>query len=116
LSQCQSIAEQNERPQRDEQRRHRLQEQSVDRRGVLQAVIGHRVVGGKPGQREERQETGALADQGPIAREMRRGERQQQRQCPTPANDRQRNGRNMSDNEPANNDIAGPEQRRQREQ
>ena len=116
LPQRETIAEQRKGPQRDAQRPDRLQQQSIDRRRVLQAVIGHRVVGGDAGEREQRHQTGVLADHRPIAREMPGGKRQQHHKGAAPANERERDRRNMSDDEAAQNRIAGPEQRGEREQ
>ena len=116
LPQRQPVAEQNKTPQRDEQRADRLQQQTVDCGRVLQAVIGHRVVGREAGKREKRHQAGMLADDRPIADEMPRGEWQQNRESAGPADERQRYRRYMPGDEPAEYGIAGPEQGRQRQQ
>ena len=116
LPQGQAVAEQRESPQRDEQRPDRLQQQAVDRGGVLQAVIGHRVVGGEAGEREQRHHPGVFADDRPIAPQMAGRERQQDQERAGPAAERKRHRRDMSDDEAAEHGIAGPEQRGQRQQ
>ena len=116
LAQCQTVAKQRECPQRNEQRPDRLQQQSVDRGGVLQAVIGHRVVSRETGEREQRHYCRMLADDRPIARDMARSERQQDHGGAGPADEGKRHRRHMPDNAAADNGVAGPEQRRQRQQ
>jgi hypothetical protein len=112
----QTIAEQHEGPQRDEQWPGRLQQQPVDRGGVLQAIIGHRVVGREAGEGEDRHQARMPADRRPIAHEVRCGERQQDQECAAPADERERYRRNMPGNEAAENGVAGPEQRSERQQ
>ena len=116
LPQRQAVAEQRKSPQRDEQRPDRLQQQSVDRGRVLQAVIGHGVVGSETDQREQRHQRRVLADDRPIARQMAGRERQQDQERAGPAAERKRHRRDMSDNEASEHGIAGPEQRGERQQ
>src|SRR4029077_629051 len=85
--------------------------QAVDRGRILQGVIGDRVVGGEAGEREQRQRAGMLADRRPVAGEMERGERQQDKERAAPADAGERQRRNVSGADAADNRIAGPEQR-----
>ncbi len=116
LAQRQPFAEQRKGPDRHEQRADRLQQQSVDGRRVLQAVIGHRVVDGEADERDQRQQAGVPADRRPIANEMSRGKRQQDQAGAAPADERERDRRHMPGNEAAEHGIARPEQRRERQQ
>src|SRR5579862_413687 len=116
LPQGQAVAEQRKSPQRDEQRPDRLQQQAVDRGRVLQAVIGHGVVGGEADQRQQRHQRRVLADDRPIAPQMAGRERQQDQERAGPAAEGKRHRRDMSDDETAEHGIPGPEQRGERQQ
>ena len=112
----QALAEQYEAPQRHEQRGARLHQQAVDRGRILQGVIGDRVVTGEAGEREQRHHPGMLADRGPVACEMQRGEGQQDQERAAPADACKRQRRDVSGADAAHDRIAGPKQRRQGQQ
>ena len=116
LAQRQALAEQQKAPQRHEQRSARLHQQAVDRRGILQGVIGDRVVGGEAGEREQRQRADMLADRRPVPRERHRGEWQQDDERAAPAEAGEHQGRNVSGTQAADNRVDGPEQRGQGQQ
>ena len=111
LARGKAIAKQHEAPQSDKQRPDRLQQETVDRSRVLQAVIGHRVEGREAGQREHGHQSGVRADRRPIAQQVWRGERQHNQKGTAPANESERHRRNVSSDETTEHGIAGPEQR-----
>src|SRR5271157_6402350 len=116
LTQRQAIAKQHKRPHRNKQRRNRLQQQSIDRGGKMQAVISHRVVGREAGQCEQRQQSEMPPDQWPVARQVASGKRQQDDESAAPSDHRQRDRRDIGGDETAEHHISGPKQRRERQQ
>ena len=100
----------------DEQRRDRLQQQAVDRGGILQAVIGHRVVGREAGQGEEGQQPGMPSDRRPSRTRCRAANGSRIKNAPLQRMNDKRHRRDVTGDEAAKNDIAGPEQRGERQQ
>ena len=116
LHQGEPVAEQHEAPQRHEQRRHRLQQQRVDRLGVVQRQIGDHVVAGRADEREQHDRDEMAADRRPVAPQMRQRERQQHQEGERPAHEGQRRGRHQVDRRAPDDGVAGPEQRGEGEQ
>ena len=110
LPQRRALAEQRERPDDDDQRPGRLQQQHVERGGAGQADIGHRVVGRDAGRRQQQHHA-------PVAQQDRRvllqvgpgeADRDQERAGPAPVGERDR--RHHAGDAAAKHDVAGPEQ------
>ncbi len=116
LRECQPHAEQHQRPQRHEQRPGRLDQQTVQRLGIAQAVIGQHIVGGVAGERQQKQHRHRPANDRPVAPQIRPRHRQDDRHRTGPSDAGQRVGRNVSDHETSEHQVAGPEQRGQAEQ
>ena len=108
LPQGQAVAEHREGPQRDHQRGGGLGQQRVDRLRILQAPIGHRVVGRGAGDREHCQERQVAADHRPVAFQIRPGERQDDEERDPPAQKRQRDRRKMSGDIAPEHDVERP--------
>src|SRR5262249_7971755 len=113
LARRQTLAEQKEAPQRHKQRTARLHQQAVDRGGILQRVVGDRVVGREAGEREQRQRAYVLANRRPVTRERERGEGHQNDKRAAPAKTGKRQGRDVSGAQAADNRVDRPEQRAQ---
>ena len=109
-------AEQRQRPQRHEQRPGRLDQERVQRLGVLQRPVGQRVVEGKSGRRQHHHQRQPRPQGRPVALQMRPGERQQHEERADPADAGQRHRRHMAGDVAREHDIAGPEQRGQAQQ
>ncbi len=109
-------AQQHQRPHRDEQRARGLQQQGVEGLGILQAIIGQRVVDADAGQRQKQHQSQLLADGGPVGGEVPPGQRQDQQRRAAPADKRQCERRHHARQMASDNDVAGPEQRGQAQQ
>ena len=109
-------AEDDQRPQRHDQGRRRLQQQRVERLGMLQRPILQGVEGADAGDRQHDHQAEFFADRGPVLGEMLPGERQHQQEGEGPAQERQRHRRDVAGGEPPHDRIAGPAQRGDAEQ
>ncbi len=116
LGDRQALAEQHERPQRDHERVGRLDQQGVDRLGELQAIIGHGVVGGDAREGEHGHQAEARANLRPVAFQVRPGERQHDQAGAGPADERERDGRDVPRYQAPEHDVAGPEQGHERQE
>ena len=113
LGQGQPDPEQHQRPHRHEQRSRGLDQQRIQRLGVLQPPIGQRVVDGKSGRRQQHHQWKPCPQRRPVLLQMRPGKRQQHQEGADPADAGQRHRRHMAGDIAREHDIAGPEQRGQ---
>ncbi len=116
LRQRQADAEQDQRPDRDEQRPGRLQQQRVQCCRVFERPVLQGVEGADPDDGEKDHGAEMAADRIPVALQMRPGEGENDKERQRPAQERQRHRRNMPGGEAADDGVAGPAQRGDREQ
>ena len=116
LRQRQPHPEQHQRPHRDHQRPGRLQQQRVQRLGMLERPVLQGVERADAGDREHDHDAEAAADRGPVADQVLPGKGQDDQERERPAQEGKRHRRDMAGGQPPDDGVAGPAQRGDAEQ
>ena len=116
LGERQAVAEEDQRPQADHQRRRGLHQRAVEGGGVFQPVIGERVVDGDAGKGEQQHDAEVAADRRPVLTEFlaRQGHCDQRGADPADLGECRR--RDRAGDEAPEHDVDRPEQRGQRQE
>ncbi len=101
---------------KDEHRERALEDSDVDGRGRMGGDVVERIEGREAERAHGRDEHQALADDRPVASDLRMGEHREQAERAQPAQGDQRHGRDLADRQAPEDRVGAPAERGQREQ